>query len=96
MQEEELKRRIELERKRLPKMQKNDIKMKAQQFRKTLTKDKRVSLDVEREKLKEVCTDHGVSEMLGWASSGHIEWCNFTFLTNCPQGKLDMKISCPE
>jgi hypothetical protein len=23
-------------------------------------------------------------------------WCNFTFLTTCPQGKLDMKISCPE
>jgi hypothetical protein len=21
------------------------------------------------------------------------QWCNFTFLTTCPQGKLDMKIS---
>ncbi len=58
MQEEELKRRIELERKRLPKMQKNDLKTKAQQFRKTLTKDKRVSMDVEREKMKEVGADH--------------------------------------
>lgn len=54
MQEEELKRRIELERKRLPKMQKNDLKTKSQQFRKTLSKDKRVSMDVEREKMKEV------------------------------------------
>jgi hypothetical protein len=54
MQEEELKRRIELERKRLPKMQKNDLKTKAQQFRKTLSKDKRISMDVEREKMKEV------------------------------------------
>lgn len=54
MQEEELKRRVELERKRLPKMQKADLKTKSQQFRKTLTKDKRVSMDVEREKIKEV------------------------------------------
>lgn len=55
MQEDELKRRIELERKRLPKMQKSDLKMKSQQFRKTLSKDKRISMDVEREKMKEVC-----------------------------------------
>ena len=24
------------------------------------------------------------------------QWCNLTFLTTCPQGKLDMKIGCPE
>ena len=24
------------------------------------------------------------------------QWCNFTFLTTCPQGKLGMKINCPE
>lgn len=54
LQEEELKRRIEVERKRLPKMQKADLKTKSQHFRKTLSKDKRISLDVEREKMKEV------------------------------------------
>lgn len=53
MQEEELKRRIELERKRLPKMQKSDLKTKSQQFRKTLSKDKRIPLDLERERMKE-------------------------------------------
>ena len=55
MKEEELKRRIELEKKRLPKMQKNDLKFKAQNFRKTLrNSDKRISMDFEREKMKEV------------------------------------------
>ncbi|XP_046850058.1 serine/threonine-protein kinase 10-like [Xenia sp. Carnegie-2017] len=54
MKEEELKRRIELEKKRLPKMQKNDLKFKAQSFRKTLrNSDKKVSMDFEREKMKE-------------------------------------------
>ena len=24
------------------------------------------------------------------------QWCNLTFLTTCPEGKLDMRISCPE
>ena len=60
MQEDELKRRIELERKRLPKMQKNDLKTKAQHFRKTLSKDKRISMDVEREKMKEVSEGHNM------------------------------------
>jgi hypothetical protein len=27
--------------------------------------------------------------------SGDDQWCYFTFLTTCPQGKLDMKIGCP-
>lgn len=55
MKEEELKRRIELEKKRLPKMQKNDLKFKTQNFRKTLrNSDKRISMDFEREKMKEV------------------------------------------
>jgi hypothetical protein len=39
--------------------------------------------------------------VLEWAAGHgekprHKQWCNLTFLTTCPQGKLDMKIGCPE
>jgi hypothetical protein len=40
------------------------------------------------------CT--GIAELPGQFLSEGRQWCNFTFLTTCPQGKLDMKISCPE
>lgn len=53
LQDDEMKRRHEIERKRLPKIQRNEIKTKAQQHRKTL-RDKKISLDEEREQLKEV------------------------------------------
>ncbi|KAK3704747.1 hypothetical protein QZH41_009751, partial [Actinostola sp. cb2023] len=51
LQEDEMKRRHEIERKRLPKIQRNEIKTKSLHHRKTL-RDKKVSLDIEREQLK--------------------------------------------
>lgn len=50
-----MKRRHEIERKRLPKIQRNEIKTKAQQHRKTL-RDKKVAYEIEREQLREVNT----------------------------------------
>ena len=49
-----MKRRHEIERKRLPKIQRDEIKAKSQQYRKSLRIDKTVSVDVEREMIKEV------------------------------------------
>lgn len=48
-----MKRRHEIERKRLPKIQRNELKTKTQQHRKTL-REKKITLDEEREQLKEV------------------------------------------
>ncbi|XP_068721783.1 STE20-like serine/threonine-protein kinase [Montipora capricornis] len=53
LKEEEMKRRHEIERKRLPKIQRDEIKAKSQQYRKSLRIDKTVSVDVERELIKE-------------------------------------------
>lgn len=53
LKEEEMKRRHEIERKRLPKIQRDEIKAKSQQYRKSLRIDKTVSVDVEREMIKE-------------------------------------------
>ena len=49
-----MKRRHEIERKRLPKIQRDEIKAKSQQYRKSLRIEKRISVDVEREMMKEV------------------------------------------
>ena len=49
-----MKRRHEIERKRLPKIQRDEIKAKSQQYRKSLRIDKRLSVDIEREMMKEV------------------------------------------
>lgn len=49
-----MKRRHEIERKRLPKIQRDEIKAKSQHYRKSLRIDKRVSVDLERELTKEV------------------------------------------
>ena len=54
LKEEEMKRRHEIERKRLPKIQREEIKSKTQQYRKSLRIDKRYSMDIERELMKEV------------------------------------------
>lgn len=53
LKEEEMKRRHEIERKRLPKIQREEIKSKTQQYRKSLRIDKRYSMDIERELMKE-------------------------------------------
>jgi len=53
LKEEEMKRRHEIERKRLPKIQRDEIKAKSQQYRKSIRIDKRMSIDVEREMMKE-------------------------------------------
>ena len=49
-----MKRRHEIERKRLPKIQRDEIKAKSQQYRKSIRIDKRMSIDLEREMMKEV------------------------------------------
>ena len=54
LKEEEMKRRHEIERKRLPKIQRDEIKAKSHQYRKSIRIDKRMSIDVEREMMKEV------------------------------------------
>ena len=54
LKEEEMKRRHEIEKKRLPKIQRDEIKSKTQQYRKSLRIEKRVSVDIERELMKEV------------------------------------------
>jgi len=53
LKEEEMKRRHDIEKKRLPKIQRDEIKSKTQQYRKSLRIEKRVSLDIEREMMKE-------------------------------------------
>ena len=54
-----MKRRHEIERKRLPKIQRDEIKAKSQQYRKSIRMEKRVSVDIEREMMKEVgCKRH--------------------------------------
>ncbi|XP_067038545.1 serine/threonine-protein kinase 10-like [Acropora muricata] len=53
LKEEEMKRRHEIERKRLPKIQRDEIKAKSQQYRKSIRIDKRMSIDVEREMMKQ-------------------------------------------
>lgn len=53
LKEEEMKRRHEIERKRLPKIQRDEIKAKSHQYRKSIRIDKRMSIDVEREMMKE-------------------------------------------
>lgn len=53
LKEEEMKRRHEIERKRLPKIQREEIKSKTQQYRKSLRIEKRFSMDIERELMKE-------------------------------------------
>ncbi|KAL9984056.1 hypothetical protein ACROYT_G006312 [Oculina patagonica] len=53
LKEEEMKRRHEIEKKRLPKIQRDEIKSKTQQYRKSLRIEKRVSVDMERELMKE-------------------------------------------
>lgn len=53
LKEEEMKRRHEIEKKRLPKIQRDEIKSKTQQYRKSLRIEKRVSVDIERELMKE-------------------------------------------
>lgn len=55
LQDEEMKRRHEIERKRLPKIQRNEIKVKAQNYRKIL-RDKKVSLEQEKDLMREVHT----------------------------------------
>ena len=58
-----MKRRHEIERKRLPKIQRDEIKAKSQQYRKSLKMtDKRVSVDIERELMKEVMKKHRHAE----------------------------------
>lgn len=54
LKEEEMKRRHDIEKKRLPKIQRDEIKSKTQQYRKSLRIEKRVSVDIEREMMKEV------------------------------------------
>lgn len=54
-----MKRRHEIERKRLPKIQRDELKAKTQQYRKSLRMEKRVSVDIEREMMKEV-TSHEI------------------------------------
>ena len=54
LKDEDMKRRHEIERKRLPKIQREEIKTKTQQYRKSLRIEKRVSVDIERELMKEV------------------------------------------
>ena len=55
LQEEEMKRRHEIEKKRLPKMQRSELKAKVQQYRRSIRIDKRLSVDLEKEMMKEVC-----------------------------------------
>ena len=54
LKEEDMKRRHEIEKKRLPKIQRDEIKSKTQQYRKSLRIEKRMSVDIERELMKEV------------------------------------------
>ena len=54
LKEEEMRRRHEIEKKRLPKIQRDEIKSKTQQYRKSLRIEKTVSMDMERELMKEV------------------------------------------
>jgi len=53
LKEEEMKRRHDIEKKRLPKIQRDEIKSKTQQYRKSLRIEKRMSVDIEREMMKE-------------------------------------------
>ncbi|EDO48741.1 predicted protein, partial [Nematostella vectensis] len=52
LQEEDMKRRHEIERKRLPKIQRNEIKSKTQNYRKSLRVDKQMSLEDEKELMR--------------------------------------------
>ena len=54
LKEEEMKRRHDIERKRLPKLHRNELKTKSQQYRKSLRVEKRVSVDFEKELVKQV------------------------------------------
>lgn len=60
-----MKRRHEIERKRLPKIQRDEIKAKSQQYRKSIKMEKRVSVDIEREMMKEV-TSHEIESFLSF------------------------------
>lgn len=60
-----MKRRHEIERKRLPKIQRDEIKAKSQQYRKSLKMERRVSVDIEREMMKEV-TSHEIESFLSF------------------------------
>lgn len=65
LKDEEMKRRHEIERKRLPKIQRDEIKAKSQQYRKSIRMEKRVSVDIEREMMKEV-TSHEIQSFLSF------------------------------
>ena len=60
LKEEDMKRRHEIEKKRLPKIQRDEIKSKTQQYRKSLRIEKRMSVDIERELMKEVSVENFV------------------------------------
>lgn len=63
LKDEEMKRRHEIERKRLPKIQREEIKAKSQQYRKSIRIDKRMSMDLERELMKEVMNLSKIAQM---------------------------------
>lgn len=65
LKDEEMKRRHEIERKRLPKIQRDEIKAKSHQYRKSLRMEKRVSVDIEREMMKEV-TSHEIEAFISF------------------------------
>lgn len=67
LKDDEMKRRHEIERKRLPKIQRDEIKAKSQQYRKSLRMEKRVSVDIEREMMKEV-TSHEIESFFCFLS----------------------------
>lgn len=64
-----MKRRHEIEKKRLPKIQRDEIKTKTQQYRKSLRIDKRMSVDIEREMMKEVTRKNDVVALIGGVAS---------------------------
>lgn len=66
-----MKRRHEIERKRLPKIQREEMKAKAQHYRKSLRMvEKRVSADIERELMKEVMQENKWDGIMVCASFG--------------------------
>ena len=66
-----MKRRHEIERKRLPKIQRDEIKAKSQQYRKSLRMvEKKVSVDIERELMKEVMEENKWDGIMVCASFG--------------------------
>ena len=82
LKEEEMKRRHEIERKRLPKIQRDEIKAKSQQYRKSLRIEKRVSMDIEREMMKEV-TEKAVFSFSSSSSSSSSFFSFFFFFGRC-------------